>query len=67
MNKFRYIAGEKLEKPPLVNNDPDIKFPQHQDIEVLPADTIPRAKWVMHEEIGIGVINPRGITQIITS
>jgi len=75
LNKYRWIAGEKLEKyPPL--NDGDVymvtepefvgKFIEHQDIEVLPANPRPIPKLYMREEIGMGVINPRGIHVTVT-
>ncbi len=37
-------------------------MPIRQDIEVLPADEPKQLKlgWVVSEEIGIGIVNPRG-------
>jgi hypothetical protein len=39
-------------------------MPVRQDIEVLPADEPKQLKlgWVVSEEIGIGIVNPRGIS-----
>lgn len=38
-------------------------MPVRQDIEVLPADEPKQLKlgWVVSEEIGIGIVNPRGV------
>ena len=38
-------------------------MPIRQDIEVLPADEPRQLKlgWVVSEEIGIGIVNPRGV------
>jgi hypothetical protein len=75
LNKYRWIAGEKLEKwPPLKDSEffavsePEYlgKFPNRRDIEVLPANSGANAEFSMREEIGMAVINPRGITQIVS-
>lgn len=41
-------------------------FPVRQDIEVLPADEPKQLKlgWVVSEEIGISVLNPRGVAAV---
>lgn len=38
-------------------------MPVRQDIEVIPADEPKQLKlgWVISEEIGIGIVNPRGV------
>lgn len=38
-------------------------MPIRQDIEVIPADEPKRLSlgWVVSEEIGIGIVNPRGV------
>jgi len=42
-------------------------MPIRQDITVIPADMpwFMRLGWVIYEEIGIGVVNPRGVSQIV--
>ena len=65
MNKFRYIAGEKLEKQSeiFIVKDPEYINFLNNEIEVLPAPS----EYYIRQEIGIVVCNPRAITQIIVS
>jgi hypothetical protein len=61
------IMVSKIVPPGTVYGAADPEFvgvmPIRQDIEVLPADEPKQLKlgWVVSEEIGIGIVNPRGV------
>jgi hypothetical protein len=61
------IMVSKIVPPGTVYGAADPEFvgvmPIRQDIEVIPADEPKQLKlgWVVSEEIGIGIVNPRGV------
>jgi hypothetical protein len=63
------IMVSKIVPPGTVYGAADPEFvgvmPIRQDIEVLPADEPKQLKlgWVVSEEIGIGIVNPRGVAK----
>jgi hypothetical protein len=63
------IMVSKIVPPGTVYGASDPEFvgvmPIRQDIEVLPADEPKQLKlgWVVSEEIGIGIVNPRGVAK----